>query len=433
VLVTVNPAYRPGELRHVLGQSRSAGVFLMSEYRGNPMRAALDEVRPRLGELREVVFFDDGWDAFLAGADAARALPEVAPDDPVMIQYTSGTTGFPKGAVLLHHAVCDNARLCAQRLTLGAGEAWLNPMPLFHGGGSVLGVLGTLWQRATNIPVLAFEPGLVLELLEAERAAVMSGVPTMLLALLEHPDLDRRDLSALRVVLSGGSTVPVELVRRMESGLGVDFTIVYGQTEASIVLTQTAPSDTVVDKGETIGTPLPHIELKIAEPQTGEPVPIGEQGEICARGFTLMAGYFELPDQTAATIDADGWLHSGDLGTMDDRGYVRIVGRLKDMIIRGGENIYPREIEELLYAHPAVADVAVLGVSDARWGETVAAVIRPAAGDAPSEDELFRYCREHLAAYKTPRVWRFVDEMPLTASGKIQKFRLRELLEADRV
>jgi fatty-acyl-CoA synthase len=426
VVVTVNPAYRPAELAYVLRQSRAAGIFHVPEFRGNPMAAAVEEVRTDLDELREAISFD-GWADFVASAQPDRALPEVLPDDPAQIQYTSGTTGFPKGAHLHHRGIVNNARLTARRFEVPDGATWLNPMPLFHTGGCVLAALGTLWARAVHIPLLAFDPGLVLELIETEQVDVMGGVPTMLIAMMEHPDFATRDLSSLRSVLSGGSTVPAELVRRIESTLGVRFGIVFGQTEASPVITQTRLDDTPDDKAETIGQPQAQQEVKVIDPITGAVVPPGTIGEICSRGYNTMLGYFEMPDATADTVDAEGWLHTGDLGTMDDRGYLRIEGRLKDMVIRGGENLYPREIEEVLFTHPGVAEVAVLGIPDERWGEELAAVVRRTPGhEAVTEQELRSYVRERLAPQKAPKVWAFLEELPLTPSGKIQKFVLRD-------
>jgi len=428
VLVAVNPAYRPAELTYVLRQSRSSGIFFMREFRGNPMAASVEQARPELEDLREAVSFDE-WDDFVATGSTNRALPVVRPDDPAQIQYTSGTTGFPKGAHLHHRGIVNNARFTAERFEVPDGASWLNPMPLFHTGGCVLAALGALWARATHIPVVAFDPGLVLELIETERVDVMGGVPTMLIAMMEHPDFTTRDLSSLRSVLSGGATVPAELVRRIESTLGVRFGIVYGQTEASPVITQTRLDDTPADKAETIGQPQPQQEVKVVDPVTGAIVPPGAVGEICSRGYNTMLGYFEMPEATAETIDGEGWLHTGDLGTMDERGYLRIEGRLKDMVIRGGENLYPREIEELLFTHPAVADVAVVGVPDDTWGEELAAVVRRAPGHAEvTEQELRSFVRERLAPQKAPRLWAFVDELPLTPSGKVQKFVLRERL-----
>jgi fatty-acyl-CoA synthase len=265
-----------------------------------------------------------------------------------------------------------------------------------------------------------------LELIETERATFFGGVPTMLIDIIEHPDFGRRDLSSLQVVASGGAPVPAELVRRVQDALGVQFGIVFGQTECSAVATQTSLDDTPEDKAETVGQPLPQLEVKIVDPISGDTLAPRLLGELCIRGFLVMHGYYDMPEATAATIDADGWLHTGDLGTMDERGYCRVEGRLKDMIIRGGENIYPREIEAVLHTHPAISDVAVVGVPDERWGEQVAAFVRLVEGSSATPDELFAFVREHLAAYKTPRHWVFVDTFPLTGSGKVQKFALRE-------
>jgi len=429
VLVTVNPAYQRKELAYVLRQSGAAGIFLLPEYRGNPMRATLDEVWPELPDLREAILFTE-WEEFCARAKPVD-LPIVAPSDPAQIQYTSGTTGFPKGALLHHRGLANNAALFAQIVELGADDVYVNPMPMFHTAGCVLGALGTLAARAVHVPVLAFEPGFVLELLEREGGTSALGVPTMLIALMEHPDLATRDLSKLKSALSGGSLVPAELVRRIESTLGVRFCIVYGTTECSPLVTQTRLDDTPEDKATTIGTALPQTEVKIVDPIDGSTVAVGVIGELCCRGYMVMTGYYNMPDATAEAIDADGWYHTGDLASMDERGYCRIEGRLKDMIIRGGENVYPREIEDVLFGHPAVAEVAVVGIPDEKFGEQIAAFVRPATGTSPTEQELFSYVREHLAPFKTPRVWRFVDAFPLTASGKIQKYVLRDRLLAE--
>jgi len=422
-LVTVNPAYRAAELAYVLKQSRAAGIFLVPEVRGNPLAKWLDEVRGELPELRETILFPE-WESFLASGQPIT-LPEVTPDDPAQIQYTSGTTGKPKGALLRHRGITNNGRFFAQRLEVGPAETWLNAMPLFHTGGCVLGVLGSVQSQATQVLVPGFEPRLVLDLIEAEHIMTMGLVPTMLIALLEQPDFTQRDLSSLRAIVSGGATVPAELVRKVEALTPARFNIVFGQTESSPVITQTRLDDTPEDKAETIGVALPQTEVEIVDPATGAVVPPGTLGELCTRGYLVMAGYYKMPEATAAAIDADGWLHTGDLATMDARGYCRIEGRLKDMIIRGGENIYPREIEELLYTHPGVIDVAVVGVPDARWGEQVAAFVR-AKDPAPSAAELEAFVAEHLAHYKVPKYWVFVATFPLTASGKVQKFKLRE-------
>jgi fatty-acyl-CoA synthase len=426
ILVTVNPAYQRHELAYVLEQSGASGVFLLREWRGNPMRASLDEVHPELPALREIVMFEE-WDDFLACGTPVE-LPEVGPDDPAQIQYTSGTTGFPKGALLRHGSLTDNAALFVRETEIGAGDVYVDPMPLFHTAGCVLGVLGTLQARAVHVPVLAFDPGFVLELIEREGGTALLGVPTMQIALLEHPDVHTRDLSTLRSAVSGGSLVPAELVRRIEETFGVRFCIVYGTTECSPLVTMTRFGDTPEEKAETIGQALPHTEVKIVDPVGGGLVAPGAVGELCARGYMVMHGYYENPSATAEAIDDEGWYHTGDLASMDHRGYCRIEGRLKDMIIRGGENIYPREVESVLFEHPGIADVAVVGIPDDHWGEQVAAFIRCADDDPPAVVELASFVRERIAAYKAPRTWVFVEEFPLTGSGKVKKFVLREQL-----
>jgi fatty-acyl-CoA synthase len=430
VLVTVNPAFRAAEVEYVLKQSRSAGVFVVPGFRGNPMLDTVRAVAPNCPELRGIHDLS-AWDDFLATGDgAAVALPAVAPGDAVMIQYTSGTTGFPKGALLHHRGLVNNGAHTMDRMGLPDGACWVTTMPLFHTGGCVLCVLGAVSKRATQVLVEAFEPGLVLELSATYRASALLAVPTMLVAMMEHPTFERTDLSAMQAFCSGGSTVPAELVRQLEQRIGAKFTIVFGQTECSPVASMTWPDDTIDDKALTIGPPMPHTETKIIDPATGAIVPVGTVGEYCTRGYHVMLGYFEMPEATRAAIDADGWLHTGDLCAMDARGYCTVEGRLKDMIIRGGENIYPRELEELLFRHPSVGEVAVVGLPDPRWGEEVAAFVRPAPGATISREVLFDYMREHLAPHKTPRRWFLMDTFPLTGSGKIQKFKLREMWQA---
>jgi fatty-acyl-CoA synthase len=299
-------------------------------------------------------------------------------------------------------------------------------MPLFHTGGCVCTVLAAVSRAATIVLVEAFDPGLALELFATYGGNCMLGVPTMLIAMMEHPNFASSDLSTIEAICSGGSLVPAPIVRRLEEQLCAPFTIVFGQTECSPVASMTHPSDTTEDKAGTIGPPMPGVEVKIIDPDTGATLPIGRIGEYCTRGYHVMHEYFENPDATAKAIDAEGWLHTGDLCAMDDRGYCTVEGRLKDMIIRGGENIYPREIEVLLIAHPTVGEVAVVGLPDGKWGETVAAFLRPAPGCSIDKDELFAYMREHLSPHKTPTHWFGVDAFPLTGSGKIQKFKLRE-------
>ncbi len=430
-VVTVNPAYRPRELAYVLRQSRAAGIFLVPEFRGSPMLEFLESVRPELPGLREVVRFDD-WRGFCASGSPTERLPDVRPTDVAQIQYTSGTTGFPKGALLHHLGITNNGRFVAQRLGVTSGSVWINPMPLFHTAGCVLGALGAASSRATFVPVLAFEPALVLELIESLRGNVVGGAPTMFHMMLGHPERARRDLTSLRAVYMGGTLVPPELVRRAEAELRAPVSIVFGTTETSCIASQTRAEDAPRDRAETIGRALPQTEVKIVEPKTGRAAPRGTIGELCVRGYLVMRGYFEMPDATAAAIDAEGWYHTGDLAAMDERGYCRVEGRLTDMIIRGGENLYPREIEAALLLHPAVAEAAVVGVPDPTWGEVVAAFLRLAPGQVATEEELFAFCREQLAPFKTPKRWVFVERFPLTASGKIQKFVLRDQLLASR-
>jgi len=431
VLVTVNPAYQTHELAYVLRQSRSAGLFHVAEYRGNPMAQRVAEVRGELADLREVVAIEQ-LDAFVAAGEETAPLPTVRPDDRVQIQYTSGTTGFPKGVLLRHHGLLTNARLAAERLGVRSDDVLVWPMPLFHTAGCGMGVLGALSMRTTIVYMTIFDPALQLELLETERGTQSGGVPTMLIAMLGHPDFNQRDVSLVRTLWSGGSPVPVDVARECERRFGCRFAVVFGTTETSPIITAVSPADPDETRTGTLGAPLPHTEVMIADPLSGAPVPIGTVGELCARGYLVMEGYFDNAEATAAVIDAEGWYHTGDLGSMDADGCLRIEGRLKDMIIRGGENIYPREIEELLQSHPAVAEVAVVGKPDAHWGETVAAFIRTATGSAPTEEELHTFCREHLSAYKTPTTWVFVDAFPLTGSGKIRKNVLREQLTASR-
>ncbi|MEL6892399.1 MAG: AMP-binding protein [Actinomycetota bacterium] len=429
VLVTINPAYRANELQYVLQQSRAQTLFVVNDFRGNPMRATADSVQAECPELADIICFDD-WDDFVASGDPDRALPDVQPDDPIMIQYTSGTTGFPKGAYLKNVGLANNGHHTGLRMGVREGGVFVVPMPLFHTGGSVCCTVGAVGTASTIVLVEAFEPGLVLELMETYGGTAMLGVPTMLVAMIEHPDFGSRDLSSLEAICSGGSLVPAPLVTRFEEELGAPFTIVFGQTECSPVASMTRPDDSVSDKAGTIGPPMPGVEVKIVSPETGETLPIGEVGEYCTRGYHVMTGYFEMPERTAEAIDDDGWLHTGDLCAMDDRGYCTVEGRLKDMIIRGGENIYPRELEDLLFSHDAVGEVAVVGLPDEKWGETVAAFVRPAPGAAVDRNELFHYVREHLAPHKTPKHWFAVEEFPLTGSGKIQKYKLREQWQA---
>ncbi|MFT7475975.1 MAG: fatty-acyl-CoA synthase [Verrucomicrobiales bacterium] len=426
-IVTVNPALQASEVAYIVNQSSSVGLFLVDEHRGNPMLAIAGEVQANCPELREIVRIQE-WDDFLAaGDDFSGDLPHVTPTDQVMLQYTSGTTGFPKGASLHHRGLLSNASHYFDRLGMQDGQVYITMMPLFHTAGSAMSMLGAVTRQCTQVLVPAFDAALVLRLIETYGVNGMMGVPTMMVGILSDPNFEDTDLSSLTALCSGGSLVPEQMVKTFEEKLGAPFTIVYGQTECSPVVNMTAPDDTIADKATTIGPPMPHVEVKIIDPESGETMPVGEVGELCSRGYHVMHGYYDLPEQTADTIDDDGWLRSGDLASMDERGYTMIEGRLKDMIIRGGENIYPKELEELLFGHDSVAEVAVVGLPDDKWGEIVGAFVRPAEGKSISKDELFSYLREHAAPHKTPKLWFEVEEFPLTGSGKIQKFKIRDM------
>jgi fatty-acyl-CoA synthase len=427
VLVTVNPAYQAAELEYVLRTSHSAGLFHMAQFRGNPMAAVVEQVAPGLADLREVVSLSD-WAEFVATGATDTPLPAVTPSDDVQIQYTSGTTGFPKGVLLHHRGLVNNAHLSMARMDVTPGDVVVWPMPLFHTAGCGLGVLGAASVGATLVLLAQFDPGLQLALIESERATHSGGVPTMLIAMLNHPDIATRDLSSLRVVASGGAPVPAVLAQEWERRYGVGFSIMFGTTECSPIISFTRLDDPPAIRTGTLGTPLPHTEVKIADVAGGQPVAVGTVGELCARGYMVMHGYFDDPAATASVIDADGWYHTGDLASMDADGCLRVEGRLKDMIIRGGENIYPREIEDALFRHPAVAEVAVVGRPDPTWGETVAAFVRRTPDATVDDAELHAHCRTHLAPYKTPTTWVFVEAFPLTASGKVRKNVLRESL-----
>jgi fatty-acyl-CoA synthase len=429
IVVTVNPAYKASELGYVLRQSGAAGIFFTDSYRGYDMAAAVEEARKHAPDLREAFSFSD-FDAFTASGDPATELPQINPGDPALIQYTSGTTGFPKGALLHHRGIVNMSRFVTLRSGVKEGGVWVNAMPMFHIGGGVLTEIGTMTQRGTYVLLPHFDAALVLECIETYRGTITLLVPTMLIAVLDHAEAKARDLSSLRTVMSGASFVPADLVRRTKEQFGCDFTIVFGQTELHGVITQTHLDDSPEDQSQTTGRPLPQVEVKIVDPVTGERLPPGVQGEICARGYQTMLAYYEMPKETAAALKADGWLHMGDLGTMDERGFVRITGRLKDMIIRGGENIFPREIEDLLFTHPEVSEAVVVGLPHPTWGEQVGAIIRCKEGATrPTPAQLRSFCRETLAHYKTPAEWFFVDHYPVTASGKVQKFELLRLIK----
>jgi acyl-CoA synthetase (AMP-forming)/AMP-acid ligase II len=431
VLVPVNPTLRATEAAHILSSSGAAGVFLQREYRGADLLAELEHARPGLPALREHVLLDD-WDAFLAAgarAGAGDVLPEVAPGDIAQIVYTSGTTGTPKGARLTHRGLTNAARVAAERFGIREGDVYVDPLPLFYVGGQTV-ALEIVQPRATYVMLGAFDPGAQLDLLESERATLTVAVPTVLRALLDDPSLPGRDLGALRSVSSGGAVVPADLVRRVGHEIGASVTIVFGMTECSGFVSQTLLDDTPDDIAETIGCPLPGVETRVVDSDTGDDVTTGQVGELLVRGYNVMAGYHDRPDATGEAFAPGGWFRTGDLVTADSRGYLRIVGRLKDVVISGAENVYPAEVEAVLHEHPQVANVAVIGLPDERWGECVTAVITPTPGVDLDPATLERFAGERLARYKVPRRWFVVDDLPLTATGKVQKHVLREQLES---
>ncbi|MFO7855439.1 MAG: AMP-binding protein [Paracoccaceae bacterium] len=424
-LVTANPAYQAAELAYVLNQSKAAGLFLVREHRGNPMAEIAASAAAEAPALREIVDLEDPA-ALHARGDRPEALAAVAPGDEAQLQYTSGTTGFPKGARLHHLGLVTNAMHYMARAGMREGDVVGNYMPLFHTSGCGMSVLGCAQNRGHLVLFRLFEPESVLDRIADHRVNCMTGVPTMLIALLEAHAARPRDTSSVRICVSGGSMVAPELVRRISATFGCPFQIVYGQTETSPVITQhhsTDPPDTVA---ETIGQPLPRQEVSIRRVEDDTTAALDEIGEICVRGYCRMLGYNDDPEATARTIDAEGWLHTGDLGTMDAKGYLRVTGRVKEMIIRGGENLFPAEIENCLLEHPAVGEVAVIGLPDEKWGEIVAAVIRPAPGATPDPAELRAHCRARMAPMKTPAVWLRAEGFPLTGSGKVRKFALRD-------
>ena len=422
VLVTANPAFQARELAYVLEQSGAVALFLVEEFRGNPMGRIGAEVAASIPSVREVTDIESV--ALYAEGVRLPALPVVAPGDAAMIQYTSGTTGFPKGAVLNHRGLVNNARFYAGRCGATRETTWVNIMPMFHTSGCGMVTLGCLQAGCRMVLVSLFDPDVVLDQLEASNADIILGVPTMVMALLDAQETRPRDLSALKLVSCGGSMVAPELVRRVQNLMVAGFSTLYGQTEHCPVITQHHLSDSIDNICNTAGQPVAQTELSIRDIADNHPVVIGEIGEICARSPCVMLEYNDNPKATAETVDAEGWLHTGDLGRMDARGYVTVTGRVKEMIIRGGENHFPAEIENCLLEHASVAEVAIVGLPDPKWGEVIGAFIR---GTGPLDKAaLHAHCRANMSPQKTPNVWVQVEDFPLTGSGKIQKFVLRD-------
>ena len=439
ILVNLNPAYRTAELEYALRQSSVSFLALAKSFRTADYGAMLDEVRDQCPELRESLVLDESWDSLLwegaavSQTNLADREATIQFDEPINIQYTSGTTGFPKGATLSHHNILNNGYFVGETLHLTEADRVCIPVPFYHCFGMVLGNLACTTHGACMVvPAEAYDPRIVMETVEAERCTALYGVPTMFIGELDHPDFDSFDFSSLRTGIMAGSPCPAEVMKKVQSRMNMtEVTICYGMTETSPVSTQSTTDDPLEKRVSTVGRVHPHVEIKVVDPATGLVVPCGMAGELCTRGYSVMLGYWADDDATRDAIDAGRWMHTGDLAIMDDEGYLNIVGRIKDMIIRGGENVYPREIEEYLYRHPDVADVQVIGVPSERYGEEVMAWVKPREGSSSTEEDLREFCRDHIASFKIPRYWRFVDEFPMTVTGKVQKFKMRETAIAD--
>jgi fatty-acyl-CoA synthase len=459
ILVNINPAYRPFELEYVLKQSDSVALMLVEKFKSSDYFTMLAEIFPELPDtkqgvvssekfpkLRQIVALCDTPPETMLSWPALLKRGEQVPDEQlhvreaavnsgqaVNIQYTSGTTGFPKAAMLSHRNLLLNAYYVGGCQRMSATDRLCIPVPFYHCFGCVLGTLCcSVYGAAMIVPAEYFQPLATLEAIEKERATALYGVPTMYIAQLQCETLAGRDLTSLRTGIMSGAPCPIEVMKQVYDKFGMrEITIAYGQTEASPVITQTHCDDALELRVETVGQPLPGWEVKIVDPETGKTLPANTQGELCARGHGVMLGYYSNPEATAAAIDTDGWLHTGDLAVRLPNGYYKITGRLKDLVIRGGENIYPREIEEFLFTHPAVEQAAVVGVPDPKYGEELCAWIKLRAGQTATEEEIRQFCKQKLAHYKTPKYVRFVDAFPQTVTGKIQKFRIREIMKDD--
>ena len=462
VMVNINPAYRTHELAYVLEQSEANAVILIGKFRNSDYASMVNEVAPelkdtnpgelhtsRLPHLRNVIYIpphgDSGeaetpagmWSwremvarhAEISAAELAERQAGCRPDDPVNIQYTSGTTGNPKGAMLTHHNLVANAVYVGDCIELTEEDRLCIPVPFYHCFGCVMGNLGCITHgSAIIVPAEHFDPLKTLQALEQERCTALYGVPTMFIAQLDHPEFESFKITSLRTGIMAGSPCPIEVMRQVIDRMGADqMTIAYGQTEHSPVITQTLTSDSIDIRVSTVGKVLPGVEARIVDPESGEVLGSDTQGELQARSSMVMRGYYNMPEATSAAIDDEGWLHTGDLATVDEDGYYNITGRLKDMIIRGGENVYPREIEEFLYTHPKISDVQVIGVPDERLVEEVMAWVMLRPGETADADEIREFCRGKIAHYKVPRYIKVATEFPMTVTGKIQKFRMREM------
>ncbi|MBM4526594.1 AMP-binding protein [Rhodococcus hoagii] len=440
ILVNINPAYRSHELEYVLDQAGIRMLIAAPAFKTSDYAAMIEQVRPERAALEHVLLLgSEQWDRLLDDGRAAleadraaldRAQGALSADDPINIQYTSGTTGFPKGATLSHHNILNNGYFVGELCGYTEHDRVCIPVPFYHCFGMVMGNLAcTSHGAAMVIPGPAFEPAATLAAVQAERCTSLYGVPTMFIAELADPDFDSYDLSSLRTGIMAGSPCPVEVMKQVIERMGMaEVSICYGMTETSPVSLQTRRDDSIDQRVSTVGRVGPHLEVKIVDPATGLTVPRGEAGELCTRGYSVMLGYWNNPEKTSEAIDSARWMHTGDIGVMDSDGYVAITGRIKDMVIRGGENVYPREIEEFLYTHPDILDAQVIGVPDAKYGEELMVWIRMREGAQPLDvDKVREFCTGRLAHYKIPRYVHLVDEFPMTVTGKIRKVEMREL------
>ncbi len=454
VLVTVNTAYKSSELEYVLKQSDSSTLFMVSSFKDTDYVKALSNVIPEIHDtepcklnnanlpfLKNVIYIGDNTPPGMLNFDSIAEMGKEVSDeelaaveatldchDTINMQYTSGTTGFPKGVMLTHHNLTNNGFQIGECMKFTDKDRLCIPVPFFHCFGCVLGTMVCVTHGSAMVPVEVFEPLKVLQTIEAEKCTAVHGVPTMFIAELEHPEFSRFNLSSLRTGIMAGSVCPTEVMKRVVKDMHMsEITIVFGQTESSPGITQSRTDDPIELRVATVGRALPGAEVKIIDIETGATLPPGKQGELCARGYMVMKGYYKMPEETARVIDSDNWLHTGDLAIMDENGYCKITGRIKQMIIRAGENIYPKEIEEFLYTHPKISDVQIYGVPDKKYGEQVMAAVILKKGVEMTEEEVREYCKDRIANYKIPKYVKFVEGYPMTASGKIQKFKLREM------
>ncbi|ACG74329.1 AMP-dependent synthetase and ligase [Anaeromyxobacter sp. K] len=434
ILVNINPAYRVHELEYALKQSGVSTLLLARTFRNADYVAMVRDVRLRCPELRQTIVIDDEWGALKHDAlrfseeELARLERDLQFDDPINIQYTSGTTGFPKGATLSHHNIVNNGFFIGEFLRYTDADRVCIPVPFYHCFGMVLANMAiTTHGAAMVIPLDNFDPLTVMRTVQQERCTALYGVPTMFIAELDHPEFQAFDFSSLRTGIMAGSPCPVEVMKKVQKDMHMpEVTICYGMTETSPVSTQSRTDDPLEKRVTTVGQVHPHVEIKIVDPTTGRIVPRGTPGELCTRGYSVMLGYWRDPHATREAIDDGRWMHTGDLATIDEHGYVKIVGRIKDMVLRGGENIFPREVEEFLYTIPGVSDVQVIGVPDVKYGEELMAWVKLRPGVSLTGDEMRAYCKGKIATYKIPRYYKFVDAFPMTVSGKVQKYKMRE-------